>query len=205
MFVSQSRLLFKYIFRFFRGVALEITQQRSQDPTWRELDSMFSRSPVPLYQFEMVLADVDKNIRSIYESGDLSEADRRDIEKSMLITGSVSPRLWPAVESLLTNTIKNLREEINVAELYFYDISWLGLSDDKASNQWKKENLLDIIRKVVVPKGARVRQCTRCCSVMEDIAPPRGTASWLANMWRSCVCGNWWMSLEGDKAGNSGK
>lgn len=205
VFISQSRLLFKYIFRFFRGLALEITQQRSQDPTWRELGNMFSKSPVPLYQFEMVLADVDKSIRSIYDSGDVSEADRKEIEKSMLITGFVGPRLWPAVESILTNTIKNLREEINVAELYFHDISWLGLSDDKASSQWKKKNQLDIIRKVVIPGGARVRQCTRCCSVMEDIAPPRGTASWLANMWRSCVCGNWWMNMESDRMGNSGR
>ncbi|KAL8936278.1 MAG: hypothetical protein Q9211_004261 [Gyalolechia sp. 1 TL-2023] len=202
VFVSQSRLLFKYIFRFFRGIALEITQQRSQDPIWHELGNIFSTSPVPLHRFELMLASVDKSIRSIYESGDVSEADRRDIEKSMLITGSVSPKLWPAVESLLTNTVKSLREEVNVAELYFHDVSWLGLSDDKASDQWRKAHGLDVIRKVVLPEGARIRQCTRCCSVMEDIAPPRGTASWLANMWRNCICGNWWMSLEGDQTGN---
>ncbi|KAI4171032.1 MAG: hypothetical protein LQ343_004569 [Gyalolechia ehrenbergii] len=202
VFVSQSRLLFKYIFRFFRGIALEITQQRSQDPTWRELGNMFSRSPVPLHQFELVLADADKSIRGTYESQDVSEADRRDIEKGMLITGFVGPKLWPAVENFLTNTVKSIKEEVNVAELYFHDVSWLGLSDDKASYQWRKAHRLDVIRKVELPEGARFRRCTRCCSVTEDVAPPRVTASW-ANMWRNCVCGNWWMGLEGDKMGNS--
>ncbi|KAL8709288.1 MAG: hypothetical protein Q9225_007468 [Loekoesia sp. 1 TL-2023] len=196
LFVSQSRLLFKYIFRFFRGIAVEITQQRSQDPTWRELGSMFSKSPVPFHHFEKLLVDVDASVRDVYELQQTSEADRKDIEKSMLITGSVSPRLWPAVESLLTKNVGALREEVNVAELYFHDVSWLGLSDDKASDEWKKEHRMDVIRKVEVPKGARVRQCTRCCSVMEDIAPPKGTAGWLVNMWRTCVCGNWWMSMK---------
>ncbi|KAL8835573.1 MAG: hypothetical protein Q9170_003257 [Blastenia crenularia] len=196
LFVSQSRLLFKYIFRFFRGITVEITQQRSQDPTWRELGSMFSRSPMPLHQFERLLAEIDTSIRHIYQSEPVSEADRKEIEKSMLITGAVSPRLWLAVESLLTTTVRNLREEVNVAELYFHDVSWLGLSDDKASDQWRKAHRLDIIRKVELPKTSRVRQCTRCCSVMEDTAPPRGTAAWLVNMWRTCVCGNWWMSVK---------
>lgn len=114
----------------------------------------------------------------------------------MLITGSVSPRLWPAVEALLTKTLKSLREEVDVAELYFHDVSWLGLSDDKASDRWRKEHRLDVNRKVELSKRARLRQCTRCCSVMEDTPPPNWTAGWLVNMWRTCVCGNWWMSMK---------
>ncbi|KAL9060542.1 MAG: hypothetical protein Q9206_000986 [Seirophora lacunosa] len=196
LFVSQSRLLFKYNFRFFRSLCAEIAQQRSQDPTWRELGSIFSRSPVPLQSFERVLADVDANVRNVYDSEHIPEADRKDIETNMLITGTVSARLWPAVEALLTKTVRALRDETNVAELYFHDVSWLGLSDDGASDQWRKEHRLDVIRKTEIPKAAKVRQCTRCCSVMEDTAPPKGTAGWIVNMWRTCVCGNWWMSMK---------
>lgn len=196
LFVSQSRLLFKYNFRFFRGIGVEITQQRSQDPTWRELGTIFSRSPVPLLQVEKVLADVDTSVRHVYESEQITDVERKDIEKSMLITGSVHPRLWPAAEALLTKTVRNLRDGVDVAELYFHDVSWLGLSDDQASNRWREEHRLDVIRKTEVPKRARVRQCTRCCSVMEEAAPPKGTAGWLVNMWRTCVCGNWWMSMK---------
>ncbi|KAL9604464.1 MAG: hypothetical protein Q9219_000429 [cf. Caloplaca sp. 3 TL-2023] len=200
LFISQSRLLLKYNFRFLRGFSHEAIQQQSQDPTWRVLSHMFSISPVPLHEAEKVLLEVDAGIRNVYESERISEADRRDIERSMLITGSVSPRLWSAVENLLVNTVKELKEEVDVAELYFHDISWLGLSDDKASDEWKKQHRLDVIRKVEVPKGARVRQCTRCCSVMEDSAPPKGTAGLLVNMWRTCVCGNWWMSMKDESA-----
>ncbi|KAL8948994.1 MAG: hypothetical protein Q9222_004865 [Ikaeria aurantiellina] len=121
LFVSQSRLLFKYNCRFFRGISAEFAQRRSQDPTWRELGTMFLNSPVPLQQFERVLADVENSVRQTYESERISGEDRKDIEKYMLITGSVSSRLWAAVESLLTITVKNVKEEVNVAELYFHD------------------------------------------------------------------------------------
>ncbi|KAL8760778.1 MAG: hypothetical protein Q9184_003063 [Pyrenodesmia sp. 2 TL-2023] len=206
LFVSQSRLLFKYNFRFFRNLGVEITQQRPHNPTWRELGSIFSKSPVPLQQFERVLAEVDANVRGVYESEQIPEADRKEIEKGMLITGFVSPRLWPAVEALLTKTLKSLREEVDVAELYFHDASWLGLSDDKASDRWRTEHRLDVIRKVELSKRARLRQCTRCCSVMEDTPPPNWTAGLLVNMWRTCVCGNWWMSMkdEGQKVNGNG-
>ncbi|KAL8712283.1 MAG: hypothetical protein Q9220_003434 [cf. Caloplaca sp. 1 TL-2023] len=203
LFVSQSRLLFKYNFRFFRGIGAEIAH-RSHDPTWRALGTMFLKSPVPLQQFERVLADVENSVRHTYEAYRVPDADRKDIEKYMLVSGSVSPRLWPAVESLLTRTVKGLKEEVDVAELYFHDVSWLGLSDDGASDQWRKEHRLDIIRKSEVPKGAKVKQCTRCCSIMEDMAPPKGTAGWLINMWRSCVCGNWWMCMDNAEQNGNG-
>ncbi|KAL8696143.1 MAG: hypothetical protein Q9201_007803 [Fulgogasparrea decipioides] len=198
IFVSQSRLLFKHLYRFFRGLGAEVMQHRSHDPTWRELGTMFTKSLVPFHQFEKVITDVENGIRNIYQSNQFSDAERKEIEKNMLVSGSVPSRLWPAVEYLLTGTVKAVREEVNVAELYFHDISWLGLSDDKASDQWRKRHRLDVIRKVELPRRARIRQCTRCCSIMENAAPPKGTAGWLVNMWRSCVCGNWWMSVKDD-------
>lgn len=174
-------------------------QGKPQNPTWREIGDIFSRSPVPIHLFEKVIADVETSVRDIYESNQISDAERKDIEKKMLITGSVSPKLWPAIESLLTKTLKSVREDINRATLYFHDISWIGLSDDRASDQWRKEHRLDIVRKIQVPTRAKVKRCTRCCSVMEDSAPQRGTTGWLVNMWRNCVCGNWWMDLDDER------
>ena len=203
--MSQSRLLFKYNFRFFRGISIEISQSKSSDPTWRELRAIFLASPVPPQHFERVIADVETSIRNVYSSSSVSENERKEIEKNMLISGTIPWQLMPAVESLLTATVNSLKEEINVAELYFHDISWLGLSDDGASDQWRREHRLDIIRKVEVPKHAKVRQCTRCCSVVEDTAPPKGTAAWVVNMWRNCVCGNWWMSVRNEGDANATK
>ncbi|KAL8983314.1 MAG: hypothetical protein Q9177_005008, partial [Variospora cf. flavescens] len=108
---------------------------------------MFSRSPVPLPSFEKLLAEVDSNVRHVYDSENVPDAERKDIETNMLISGTVHRRLWPAVEALLTKTVSALREETNVAELYFHDVSWLGLSDDGASDRWKTEHRLDVIRK----------------------------------------------------------
>ncbi|KAL8736286.1 MAG: hypothetical protein Q9166_000441 [cf. Caloplaca sp. 2 TL-2023] len=196
LFVSQSRLLFKYNIRFFRGINAEATQSRAQNPTWRELGTIFSSSPLPPHLFEKIIADVEMSIRRIYESSQIPDSERREMEKTMLISGSVPSKLWPAVESLFMKTLKTMRGDINRAELFFHDISWIGLSDDKASDQWRKEHRLDIVRKVEVAKRAKIRQCTRCCFVMEDAAPPRGAMAWLVNMWRSCVCGNWWMDME---------
>ncbi|KAL8816750.1 MAG: hypothetical protein Q9223_004290 [Gallowayella weberi] len=198
LFVSQSRLLFKYNLRFFRGLHAEATQNRSHNPIWREVANLFSTSPVPPHQFEKVIAEVESSVRSIYASNQIPDSERRNIEKNMLISGSVSPKLWPAVESLLTQTLKTMEGDINRADLFFHDISWIGLSDDPASDQWRREHRLDIVRKTEVRKGLNVRQCTRCCAVMEDAAPPRGMVGWLVNMWRNCVCGNWWMDM-GDK------
>ncbi|KAI4283090.1 MAG: hypothetical protein L6R38_002443 [Xanthoria sp. 2 TBL-2021] len=204
LFVSQSRLLFRYNLLRFRNINGEAIQSRPPNPTWRELRALFTRSPVPTQLFEKVIADVETSIRGIYESNQISDAERKDIEKKMLISGSVPPQLWPAIESLLTKTLKSVRGDINRAALYFHDISRIGLSDDKASDCWRKEHRLDIFRKIEVPTRAKVKRCTRCCSVMEDLAPQKGTTGWLVNLWRTCVCGNWWMELEdGGKTGDA--
>ncbi|CAL8583760.1 hypothetical protein XPA_009378 [Xanthoria parietina] len=196
LFVSQSRLLFKYNLLRFRNINGETMQSRPPNPVGRELRVLFTRSPVPPQLFEKIIADVETSIRSIYESNQMSEAERTDIEKKMLISGSVPPKLWPAIESLLTKTLESVGDDINRAALYFHDISWIGLSDDKASDRWRKEHRLDIVRKTEVPTRAKVKRCTRCCSVMEDSAPQKGTTGYLINLRRYCVCGNWWMDME---------
>ncbi|KAL8803476.1 MAG: hypothetical protein Q9182_003173 [Xanthomendoza sp. 2 TL-2023] len=200
LFISQSRLLFKYNLRFVKGIHVEATQTRSHNPIWREIANMFSNSPVPPHQFEKVLAEVESSVRSLYASNQIPDSERRNIETNMLVSGTVPSKLWPAVESLLTKTLKGMEGDINRADLFFHDISWIGLSDDPASDQWRREHRLDIVRKIEVRKGLNVRQCTRCCAVMEDAAPPKGMVGWLVNMWRTCVCGNWWMDM-GDKRG----
>ncbi|KAL8781895.1 MAG: hypothetical protein Q9194_000088 [Teloschistes cf. exilis] len=205
IFVSQSRLLFKYVFRFIRMLGEEAQQHGFKDPVWRELTTLLSKSPAGLHQFEKFFADVEKTVRQIYDNERVSDAERRDIEREMLISGCIPPRLWPAVEVLFTTTLDVVLKEFNVADLFFHDISWLGLSDDPESDRWREKHRLDVIRKIELPMHARIRRCTRCCSVMEDIAPPRGAAGWLINMWRSCICGNWWMGIKGEDETSNGK
>lgn len=114
----------------------------------------------------------------------------------MLVSATVPSMLMPVVESFLTRTLDEFRDEVKELELFFTDISWLGLSDDGRSDAWKSEHVLDVLRKVVLPKEARLRRCTRCCAVMEDVYPQRGTSLWMTTMQRTCYCGDWWLVVD---------
>ena len=89
-----------------------------------------------------------------------------------------------------------LREEINVAELFFADVGWFGLTD--GSNKIQKRKEIDAMRKVELRKDARVRRCTRCCALMEDHMPGRGL-TFVMGMQRDCFCGGRWMVLDGSE------
>lgn len=160
---------------------------------------MFQSYPVSISQFEGILLEVEANVKKVYASGSVSDSERRDMEKSMLFSGAIPEAIMPVVEALFMTTIKNLKEEVKAAELYFLDISWLGLSDDPGTDQWKKEHQLDVVHKTQIPRGKRVKRCVRCCSVKDEtVQAPKGVANWLTNMWRTCACGDWWMALGED-------
>lgn len=88
-----------------------------------------------------------------------------------------------------------MKTDIDMASLYFYDLSWLGLDDDIKSTAARKSRKTDAIRKTDIPKGRPLRQCTRCCSVTEDFTNSRQT-SWLVSMQRMCFCGSLWMAVK---------
>ena len=141
--------------------------------------------------------------------------------------------LMPAVETLLGQMVGALKEEVDVAKLYFMDFSWLELGNDRKTRVWMKGKRLDVVRKVIVEvadgggvKGERMdsstvnggrvpgqrqekrlgqrrlKRCTRCCAVMEDVGP--GGGGFAANgqvlhMQRNCFCGGWWMAMGVDR------
>ena len=111
----------------------------------------------------------------------------------------------PAVRTLLGPAIEGLREETDVAELYFADFSWLDLGGDESSpggrggsssgRGRRQKTRVDAIRKVVLEPEARVKRCTRCCAVLED--RPFGTRNVaMGQLLRVCLCGDWWMNEE---------
>lgn len=163
---------------------------------FREVAAILDASPVTVIQFDRMLTIIEHSIRVLYTSSNTTEMDRQNTEKEMLVSATVPTMLMPVVESFLTKTLDDFRGEVNELELFFTDISWLGLSDDRRSDAWKSEHILDAQRKVVLPKEARLRRCTRCCAVMEDVYPQRGTASWMATMQRTCYCGDWWLVVD---------
>lgn len=143
-----------------------------------------------------MLTIIELSIKEVYISTNTTDLDRQHTEKDMLVSAAIPSMLIPAVESFLTKTLDEFRDEVNELELYFTDISWLGLSDDRRSDVWKTDHVLDALRKVVLPQEARLRRCTRCCAVMEDVYPPRGSSPWMTTMQRTCYCGDWWLVVD---------
>lgn len=146
-------------------------------------------------QFERILAEVDNGIKKAYIAAGVGESDRQVIEKEMLIAADVPEILVGVVQHLLHTTLENLNQDIDPGELYFRDHSWLGLTDDRRSDAFRQDNVVDAVRKMVLGEDVRVRRCTRCCAIMEDLLPQRGVNLWMTNMQRMCLCGSSWMLI----------
>lgn len=156
-------------------------------------------APVQYHQFDKLLTELDASIKTCYQNSNISPEDRKTVEKRMLIAGEIPDVLSPALETLLLGSsesgIEALREEINVAELYFMDFSWLELGDDSKSRAWRRENRVDVVRKTVLRRGdgKRLKRCTRCCAVMEDLGREARTGNVaVLQLLRNCLCGGWW-------------
>ena len=89
------------------------------------------------------------------------------------------------------------RADVDLAALFFYDVSWLGIDDDANSVVARKSRRTDALRKTEIEGGRDVRQCTRCCCVTEDFTAPKLMSSWLVSMQRTCFCGSLWMVRRG--------
>ena len=88
----------------------------------------------------------------------------------------------------------DLKEEVDEAQLYFKDVSMLGLHDDQRTKTWHREHVLDAIRKVVLDKDkVKTRSCTRCGATMEDLTQSKGVNPWLWQLQRACFCGGLWI------------
>lgn len=129
---------------------------------------------------------------------DVPEADRATAEKVLFVNNEIPAIFLTAVERLLNTTLPTLRNDLDVAKLFWHDVTWLGFHDDVASREYRKLNRIDAIRKVVLPKGddkIKLRRCTRCCAVVEDIIPVKSPSYWLGTMQRMCFCGTLWMHI----------
>lgn len=152
----------------------------------REIDSILVEAKVSYAQFERVLSEIDAIVNAVYAPPKMNEATRKKTEREMLVSATIPDVIVRAMGLFFTNFLDNLRMEIDEAELYFLDTSWLGLSDDKRSEDWRRNNHFDVLKKLVYPKRTVMWRCVRCCAVMEPTQAPQG---------RACVCNGWWMVI----------
>ncbi len=151
-------------------------------------------------RFEALLSQIDNGIRSAYQAADLGNEERNGLEKDMLIQGSIPNILAPVVKDFLTTDIDSLKSDINVAELYFTDISVLGLTADEHGKRWRRQHPMDAMRKQELRKrgegGLPIKRCTKCGNVTEDVQLTRQSNMALLGLQRHCLCGSWWMVLD---------
>ena len=180
-------------------LASESEKHRDSTPLgrmFREYEMLLQRAPVSIRLFERILTQVENSIKGAYQVTMTGEGERKTAEGQMLIHAEIPQTLVEPVKQLLFQVTASLKGEINEAELYFTDVSSLGLTNDIYSKRRNRKNPIDSVRKTPLRQGCKVRRCTRCCSLMEDIIPYRSINPVLALIARSCYCGSSWMILD---------
>ena len=194
LLVSSSRNFLKYNSIPLKAFMQACKSQPPQTPlrlAYQELGAVFQKSLVSVSQFERLLSQVEDGIKTACQTTGIGETERSAIEKAMLLRAEIPTILFGTVRDLLTKTAASLKNEVDVAELYFANVASLGLTNDNSSKRWRKEHPLDAMRKIEL-RGVSTRRCTRCAAVMEDLLPTR-TASAMVSQTKHCFCGSWWM------------
>lgn len=145
---------------------------------------------------------MDSGIKGAYQSAELGADDRMILEKEMLIQATIPPLLISAIKNLFA-TISELKEEINVAELYFTDTSALGLYPRSGNSRKEQVMMIDAMRKVELKRGVAFKRCTKCGNLTEDVPLTRGSNMAVLQLQRHCLCGGWWMVLDEEEQGGA--
>lgn len=209
LLISSSRLFLKLACNCIRGglnPLIKAQKGANSNPlvlAYRELEAVFQKSPVTVSQFDLLLSQFDASIKKTYQAG-VSDADRNLMEKEMLIRATIPSLFIGPVKDLLTKTARELKEEVNVAEIYFTDIGRLGLTDDQSSKRWRMQHPIDTMRKVELKKEKPMKRCTRCGAVTEDRQSSRGMTMQMTGLQRYCICGGWWMGVEREEVNGAG-
>ncbi|KAL1644776.1 Mediator of RNA polymerase II transcription subunit 16 [Diplodia intermedia] len=142
-------------------------------------------SPVHPPHMAALVLEVDNQVRLCYTKAQYTDERRRMAEREMLISAEIPDVLMPVVTRLLTHGIDKLLDTVDPAKVMYWDLRWLGLSEDKREKDYLEKNTVDVMRKVVVSRkeGGR-RRCVRCGSEMED-------TEWMGGQ-NKCACGSPW-------------
>lgn len=165
-----------------------------QRNAWFGLHSLFAANPGLLRAFEHMCSDVEDWVRKTYADAGTSPSERSSTERRLLITGQVPHVLFPVARQLLKSTIDRFQSETDMANVYFAKVDWLGLTDYEAAASWKEKHRVDALRKIALSRGTKVRRCTRCAAIVEDLIPRRDRiAQWVWIVQKTCLCGSQWV------------
>lgn len=163
--------------------------------------------PFTYAAFEPFVIAIDTAVRDAYTSQSVQSERRVEIELSLLTGAAIPVELHPAIETIMDVALPKFMEQIDSAALYFRDTSWIGIDPtptvvyevediaDATGILKKAAVMYDVIRKLPLAKGTRLRRCRRCPAVMEDLTPERARElpTWFTHAQRHCACGNYWI------------
>ncbi|KAL1954471.1 hypothetical protein VTO42DRAFT_1147 [Malbranchea cinnamomea] len=203
LLASTPRSFLRYICRGLRGLVSSYKSATNLTPEsyhlCTKIVSMVEESAIKVDVYEKCLAGIDSAVKHAYQDAGFSPADKAISERELLTIGTIPPVLQPAVCNILANTVPMIRPEIDRMRLYLNDYSWLGICDDRMTAKFTQTYDVDVLKRSIVKRdGLRAkRKCVRCCSISEDLSPPRSFASFRmlakTGMLRTCTCGGNWV------------
>jgi len=176
--------------------------------------------------FEQLITEASSVVRICFRDSAKSTEERELIERQLL-HGRLPDKLVPAAKHLITDVVYSeksqvyLNESLDMAQIMFFDTTWLGLDTSRSAIEWLDTHVVDVCQKTII-KGTsplphntpqnrsdtgasadglkksrfRLRRCVRCSSYMEDFgAGVLGKVNVMGVVSKQCICGNNWMSV----------
>lgn len=201
---STSRSLLGMLGNIMRNFSMRCvkTQEKLRNST-REKDirdaaelkyleaMMTSELPFEIRHFEQLVAEVDGTIRATYSAAQSTPQQRNAYEQAMLIDNDIPKVLDPVLQKLFGETLPRIESQIDGVGILIADTAWLGLGEDEEANRRARLQQYDVLQKRVIPPGAKIRQCRRCGSVVEDVVD--GHSAWVNNAHKMCICLTHWV------------
>ncbi|KAF2722726.1 hypothetical protein K431DRAFT_221355 [Polychaeton citri CBS 116435] len=193
---SRSFLRFQtmYLPKYFMSIpaCLPRAQSVAQRQQLQDTFEYAEAAPVKFNIFGQVLQEVDAAVRKAYIEGKVDGPRRMEAEIAMLTEGALPNELNSVLNQLMANTLPKASESVDLAKLFFADTSWLDLKGTAAASGRQS---FDVLKKIPLRSGLRLRFCRRCASVMEDISSERlrEMPAWVTSAHRHCVCTNYWV------------
>jgi mediator of RNA polymerase II transcription subunit 16 len=174
-----------------------------QKVAFSKLLSIYQSTPIGILPLETYLMEVDNQVKACYRKNGVDDARRATIERDMFLTCSIPEMLMPAVTEMLSSRMEALMESQDPGKIHVHDVAWLGLTDDLRTRRFHEKHTVDVIRKLPLANNAKLRMCSRCASVMEDIsmmgaagAGAPGFQQWVFQSQKTCVCWSSWVVPE---------
>ncbi|KAH0294203.1 hypothetical protein M436DRAFT_81910 [Aureobasidium namibiae CBS 147.97] len=152
---------------------------------------MGSELPFEIKLFEQLVAEVDGNVRATYQAAQSSPPHRSFYEQSMLVDADIPEALSPVLQRLFGEIVPRLESQIDGVAIYLRDTAWLDLGEDEEAIKRAERQQYDVLRKCAIPPNAKVRQCRRCGSVIENLTDGH-MAAWVQNAHKMCICLSHW-------------